>query len=60
MPLNCLKKLLPLETTKFDIARGIDDESAFKWWTPFTLRRRHLIVAGINKRIIIVTQKRGD
>jgi len=59
MPLNKLKQALPLETAEFAVARGIDDEPAFKWWVPYTLRRRDRIIAGINTRIRKVTHKYG-
>ena len=59
MPLNKLKQALPLDTAEFAVARGIDDEPAFKWWVPYTLRRRDRIIAGINSRISKVTHKYG-
>ena len=34
MPLNRLKKALPLETVEFNVSRGIDDEPPLKWWIP--------------------------
>ncbi|GAX21971.1 hypothetical protein FisN_16Hh038 [Fistulifera solaris] len=30
--------------TEFAVARGIDDEPAFAWWVPLTLRRRNAIL----------------
>ena len=59
MPLNKMKQALPLETAEFAVARGISDEPAFKWWVPYTLRRRDRIIAGLNKRISRVTHKYG-
>ena len=58
-PLNRIKQSLPLETTEFAVARGIDDEPAFKWWFPYTLRRRGRIKSGVNKRIITITHNHG-
>ena len=49
MPLNRLKQSLPLETAKFAVVRGIENEPAFKWWVIYTLRRRDRIIAGVNK-----------
>ena len=51
MPLNRLKQSLLLETAEFTVARGIKNEPAFKWWVPYTLRRRDRIIAGVNKRV---------
>ena len=59
IPLNRLKKFLPLETAKFVVSIGIDDEPAFKWWVHCDLSRRHRIVPGVNKRTRRVTQKHG-
>ena len=59
MPLNRLKQSLPLETAEFAVARGIENEPAFKWWVPYTLRRRDRIIAGVNKRISRITHKYG-
>ena len=59
MPLNQLKKCLPLKKTKFAVARRIYDDPEFKWWVPCTLRHRDIIIAGANKKISIVTNKHG-
>ena len=59
MPLNCVTKSLPLETAKFAVSRGIDDEPAFKWWVPYAICRRDRIIADVNKRIRIITHKNG-
>ena len=51
MLLKRIKQSIPLETAKFDVARGIDDEPTFKWCFPRTLRRRDRIVASVNERM---------
>ena len=33
-----LKESHPVETAEFAKSRGIDDESAFAWWVPHTLK----------------------
>ena len=59
MTLNRLKKCLPLKTTEFDVAKGIDDEPTFKWWVPYTLRRRDSVASRVNKKISMITHKHG-
>ena len=59
MPLKLLKETLPIETAEFAVSRGIADEPAFKWWVPYTLRRRDRIIASVNSRIRKVTHKYG-
>ena len=51
MPLNCLKQVLPLETSKFATSREIDDGTMFKQWVPCTLIYRDHIVAGVKSRM---------
>ena len=59
MPLNSLKKDLPLETAEFTVCRRIDDEPSFKSWVPCTIFCRDIIIDGVNKKEIRVTQKYG-
>ena len=48
-----------IETAEFAVARGINNEPAFAWWVPYTLRWRDRIIAGVNSRIHKVTHKYG-
>ena len=57
--MNRLEKSLSLKTSEVNVARGIDDEHALKWWVPCTLSRRDRIISGVNKRIRRVTYKHG-
>ena len=59
MPLKLLKESYPVETATFAVARGIQDEPAFKWWVPYTLRRRDRIIASVNSRVSKVSHKYG-
>ena len=40
-------------------ACGIDDEPAFCWWVPYTLRKRDRIIAAVNSRVRKATHKYG-
>ena len=50
MPLKDMKESYPIETAEFAKARGIDDEPAFAWWVPYTLRKRDVIVSQVKAR----------
>ena len=39
IPLSDLKASNPVEVAEFAKSRRIDDEPAFKWWVPYTLKK---------------------
>ncbi len=43
-PLRNLKQSNPIEVAEYAKANKIDEEVAFAWWVPFTLRQRHRII----------------
>ena len=59
MPLNRFNQSFPLETAEFAVSRRIENEPAFKWWVPYTLRRQDRIIACVNKRVSRTTHKHG-
>ena len=59
IPLSVLKESNPVEVAEFAVAKGIDDEPAFKWWVPYTLRKRDKIISGVVGRVKRVTHKYG-
>ena len=59
MPLNLFKEHLLVELAEFAVARGIEDEPAFKWWVPYTLRRRDRIISAVKSRLRKVSHKYG-
>ena len=59
VPLKLLKESNPLEVAEFVTAKGLDEEPAFAWWIPYTLRKRDRMIASINKRIKRVSHKYG-
>ena len=59
IPLKDLKESNPCEVAEFAKARGIDDEPAFAWWVPYTLRKRDVILSKIKARIRKTTHKYG-
>ena len=58
-PLAALKESNPIEVAEYAVASGIQDEPAFSWWVPFTLRRRERIISAINSRYHKRTHKFG-
>jgi hypothetical protein len=50
IPLKDMKESHPLETAEFAKARGIDDECAFAYWVPYTLRKRDTIISAMKSR----------
>ena len=59
VPLKVLKNSNPLEVAEYAKSRGIDNQPAFVWWVPYTLRRRDRIIAGVNSRVRRTTHKYG-
>lgn len=51
IPLKELKESNPVEIAEYAMANKIDDESAFIWWVPYTLKKREMIIAAVNKRV---------
>jgi hypothetical protein len=59
VPLATMKSSNPLEVAEFAKANGIEDEPAFCWWVPFTLRQRDRAIAAVSARAKRVTHKYG-
>jgi hypothetical protein len=57
--LSILKEHNPVEIAEYAVAHGIDDEPAFAWWVPFTLKKRDSIISAVNKRYWKRTHKFG-
>ena len=55
--LKDLKEYNPIEVAEYVTARSIQDEPAFVWWVPFTLRKRDRIIASVNFRTRKATHK---
>ena len=55
--MSVIKESNPIEVAKFAIARGINDEAAFYWWVPYTLRKRDKNILVVNARVKRITHK---
>ena len=60
LDLKALKEWNPVDVVEFSIARGIfDDEPAFSWWVPDTMRKRQAIISAIKVSARKVSHKHG-
>jgi hypothetical protein len=54
-----LKESNPVEVAEYATTHGKENEPAFLWWVPYTLRRRNRIIAAVNNRYHKRTHKFG-
>ena len=54
-----VKESYPIELAEYATANSIDDEPAFAWWVPFTLKKRDNIISAVKQRIRKRTHKYG-
>ena len=54
-----MKECHPVETAEFAKASGINDEPAFSWRVPYTLRKRDVILSTVRARVRKTTHKYG-
>ena len=54
-----MKESHPVETAEFAKNKGIDDKVAFAYWVPYTLQKRHAIIATITSQARKTTHKYG-
>jgi hypothetical protein len=46
-PLRNLKESNPVQVAEYAVANKIEDEAAFAWWVPYTLRKRDRIISSV-------------
>ena len=59
IPLKIMKESNPVEVVEFAVARGIEEEPAFAYCVPCTLRKRYRIISMAVASIKHVTHKYG-
>ena len=57
--LKILKESNPVEVAEYVKAHNLEDEPAFAWWVPYTLKKRDRIIAMVNSRVRNRTHKFG-
>ena len=58
-PLRVLKKPNPVDIVDYVLSLNINNDPAFSWWVPYTLRKRDFIISSIDSRIKKRTHKYG-
>ena len=57
--LKDLKESNPIQVAEYAVANSIDDEPAFAWWVPYTLKKKLRIIVKIKTRYFLKTHKFG-
>ena len=57
--LSEMKESYPVEMAEFAKARGIDNQPAFSWWVPYTLKKRNAILSAVKARMKKKSHKYG-
>ena len=58
-PLRVLKESNPVDIAEYVLAQKINNDLAFAWWVPYTLRKRNVVVSSIYSQIKKRTHKYG-
>jgi len=53
------KEANPIELAEYAVANKIDDEPAFAWWVPYTLKKRNRIISKTKSKYWKTTHKYG-
>ena len=51
VPLRVLKESNPIETAEFAVAKGLEKEPAFAWWTNQVLKKRNFFIKKLRQRV---------
>jgi len=57
--LKDMQECNPVQVAEYAVSRGLDDEAAFEWWVPYTLRKQDVFISAINSRYKATTHKYG-
>ena len=57
--LKYMKESYPVQVSKYAVAKGISNETAFSWWLNYTTKKRNVIIAAIKSRLKVATHKYG-
>ena len=59
MPLKDVKEASPTELAEYALNNKIDDEPAFAWWVPYTMKKMHRIINKVKTKYWRTTHKYG-
>lgn len=57
--LAILKESNPVDVAEFVKSRGLETEPAFRWWIPYTLKKRDRTISAVNSRVRRASHKYG-
>ena len=57
--LKDMKQAFPIEVAEYAIANKIQDEAAFAWWVPFTIKKRERFISKVKSKYWQRTHKYG-
>ena len=57
--LKIVKESNPIELADYAVNNKIDNEPAFKWWVPYTLRKRERIIKKVKSKYLRISHKFG-
>ena len=59
MSLRDVKEANPIELAEYAVGNNIDDEPAFAWWVPYTLKKRERMISKVKTKYWRTTHKYG-
>ncbi len=59
MDMKDVKEASPIELAEYVIANKIDDEPAFAWWVPYTMKKRDRMISNFKAKYWRTTHKYG-
>ncbi|GFH50450.1 Blackbeard [Chaetoceros tenuissimus] len=59
VPLKDLKNSNPVELAQYAVMNALEEEPVFKWWVPYTLKKRDAIVAKVKSKYWVTAHKFG-
>jgi len=58
-PLKDMKEAYPVQVAEYAVSRGIQNQVAFRWWVPSTLKQHTRIIKAMKSRYVRCTHKYG-
>ena len=57
--LKDMKDSYPVQLTEYAVQNKIDDEPAFAWWVPYTIKKKAIIIKKVKSKYWLRTHKYG-
>ena len=59
VPLRDMKESYPVDVAEYSVSAGIDDQPAYRWWVPYTLKKRDVIISAVKQGVLKSSFKYG-